>query len=573
MAKSIIICFKEEPKDNLQSFANSISSNLTPNNIDKIDPYLYIKDKIFSCTVNPTNSVRFNNGGVCLGVIEDYTEDLWIPETKIGDGTFALFRFNDEKLQLVCDYTASRTIWYTMTKDCFIASTSQRMMISYLGDLQFNNQAAKWMLSSGVIGPDQSWDCRISQVPANSSLLLCRKQWQIKTNNNCNHNICPEIKDIQTHTTNLQTALKDSITSDSIDYNEWTLALSGGLDSRSILYYLKDKKNLKSITWGINKAHSKKDTDAYIANILANECDLQHNYVLTDIRVDIFPQIFMRFLKAGEGRIDHMSAYLDGFELWRKLFLSKCGILRGYDAQGATTRIVKNKRQARLASSLVVTSDYKNSIIPYYLKIFESDIPELLNKNKTESLEQWRDRLWLSFRTPVLTAALDEIKVAYVEIFNPLLYKKIVRIIQVLPDELRNNKKLFRKIVDGMFPNIRYAKRDSIQDLDSILNIPEIKKYLIVELLKIKDSGILPAEFIKTLINSIETSAYQRALVRKIKIFYRSYCPKIIKTIIQSKLNYLALDNRRLALRVLIITSMHQLLENDAKRGKDSLEF
>lgn len=61
-------------------------------------------------------------------------------------------------------------------------------------------------------------------------------------------------------------------------------------------------------------------------------------------------------------------------------------------------------------------------------------------------MSDWRDRLWLQFRTPYVTAALDDIKTAYVEIVNPLLCREVVETVQRLPIVLRENKIVFRQI-------------------------------------------------------------------------------------------------------------------------------
>ncbi len=583
MAKSIVICFKNKPKEDLKLFADLISSQLTPDNIDESEPYIYIKDRIFSCTVNPSRSVRFDQGRTCLGLIEDFTDEQWKPKIPIGDGTFALFRFDAEYFEVVSDYVASRTIWYVHNEDYLIASTSQRMIITFLGDLRFNDTAVRWMLSAGLIGPGQSWDTRIKPLPGNSVLLLNRNEWKssIKYSDSHDehrelHEVDPIVKPVSWHKENFEEALKESMLYSNIDFSNWTLALSGGIDSRSILFYLKDKKDIKCITWGLSGARSSKDNDAYIASTLASICKFQHDYIETDIQESDFKNTLNRFLVAGEGRIDHLSGYMDGLQLWKKLCDSGFGILRGYDAQGATPRKVTNERQARFTTGLICGSDYKNSIIPDNLKVSENDIPQNLKKKTSESIEQYRDRLWLSFRTPVLTAALDEIKTAYVEILNPLLFKRIVKAFEILPDELRNDKFLFRTIIDETFPEIQYAKRDAVQDIGSILNNKEIKKYLKQELLEVKDSGVLSHDLVMTIVNSIEESAHQRLLIRKLRDFYRSYTPKLLKGLMKSyyhkNMNYIPMDTRRIALRALLVIKMNKMLSNDAKLGREILQ-
>lgn len=565
MAKSIIICSKNEIKRDLSKYTSYVRNSIEPENINCLKPYVYEEKKLYTCVVNPTSTVKTNMAGCCLGVVDDDREQLWEPNSNIPDGTFTLFRHDNNYVEVVSDYTATRTIWYVFSDEYFVASTSQRMIISFLGDFQLNNKAVRWMLSAGILGPENSWDVRINSLPGNSSIVLDRSTWTIEKNIYTGHQIKPINKSREWHKSNYENALNESLTLPGIDYSKWTLALSGGLDSRSIIYKLKDNDDKHSITWGVDGAQKEKNTDAYIANMIAKKCSYNHEYMSTNTESSDFVTTLNRFLIAGEGRVDHLSAYMDGLNLWSILHKSGRGIIRGYDAQGASTRVVTNERQARIASTMILSSDYKGMFIPENLRVTEKDIPESLKKGSQETLEEWRDRLWLSFRTPVVTAALDEIKVAYVEIFNPLLFRKIVKAIKLLPDSYRNNKNLFRDMVKKMFPEIPYAKRDSIEELESILNNDQIKAVLRSELLTRLDSNILPDEFVKAVADGIEKSSQRRSVLRILKKYYRSYVPMPVRNVIHKSVSYIPLDNRRIALRVLIVLRMHELLSNDAE--------
>jgi hypothetical protein len=461
MAKSVIVCFKNEVTKNLSKYIETIPELITPNNVKKNDPYVYQKRKMFGMVINPTSSIKTDKAGSCLGVVANFSNEHWIPRIKIEEGTYALLRHDEKYVELVSDFTSTRTIWYVHTEKYFIASTSQRMIIAFLGTFEFNIDAARWMLSAGVIGPGNSWDKRIKSVPCNSSILLDRSTWELKASINIDHNIVPLKKDLDWHKKNIEKALRESLLNSGIDYENWTLALSGGLDSRSIIFYL-EKENYKkrSITWGIDGAQGEKNTDAHIANLLADRCNYEHKYMATDQDPNDFSIILDRYLSAGEGRVDHLSAYMDGLNLWKELHDAGRGILRGYDAQGATTRVVRNERQARLASTLILSSDYKDLDLPQSLILTESDIPISLKRSSRESIEQWRDRLWLSFRTPVVTAALDEIKVAYVEIINPLLFRRIVDAIKLLPNKYRIIRKIFESLSIRWFLKFLSARED-----------------------------------------------------------------------------------------------------------------
>jgi asparagine synthetase B (glutamine-hydrolysing) len=54
------------------------------------------------------------------------------------DGAFAIIRSNDQTVQLVTDTLGQRTLWYVLTENFFIASTSQRAILLYLGGFELN---------------------------------------------------------------------------------------------------------------------------------------------------------------------------------------------------------------------------------------------------------------------------------------------------------------------------------------------------------------------------------------------------------------------------------------------------
>ncbi|MCH6545042.1 MAG: hypothetical protein IH796_03475, partial [Deltaproteobacteria bacterium] len=53
------------------------------------------------------------------------------------------------------------------------------------------------------------------------------------------------------------------------DYSKWVLTLSGGYDSRRLLYLLPNPENIKTITWGLESSLGKKGNDATIAHDVA----------------------------------------------------------------------------------------------------------------------------------------------------------------------------------------------------------------------------------------------------------------------------------------------------------------
>ncbi len=572
MAKGLIICLKRRSNLDFTRFFELVSSRIKPDNAAVSDSYIYQKDGLYTHIYNPTSTVQRKESSFCLGLVENASPIMFKPKTPRPDGTFALFRANDKYIEILSDYTASRTIWYYFTESFFIASTSQRMILHYLGDFSPNRETYSWALSTGTLGPGLSWDSRLKPLTASSTILLDRARWKVSVEKHSNLRFTSIPRTKNQHKFLLSNSIRDSIEALNICPSDWALALSGGMDSRCILYYLSKKPGLSTITWGLKESLERQDSDAVIARKLAERCNFPHKYAITDLDVAEFSTMFARFLIASEGRIDHLSGYMDGLKLWSDLSLAKRGIIRGSQAFGGG-RPVSNSFQARRASRFFITTDFTGNIIPKDFTLTNQNIPGPFLRKSGESLVQWRDRLWLEFRTPFLLAALDDIKTSYVEIINPLLCRRIVQTTQLLPGYLREGKNLFRGIVRNMFPEIPFATRDAIQHIDDVIHAKNVESYIKEKLYSESKSNILPAGFLLTIIenygkNSTKLLRSNRPrytpISRRIMDRLPSFIQKIVWWIVVRRQ---PMSIRRLALRALIIIEMNKLLNEDVIVG------
>jgi hypothetical protein len=106
-------------------------------------------------------------------------------------------------------------------------------------------------------------------------------------------------------------------------------------------------------------------------------CGLFHRYFTVQSGHISFETTLERFLQASEGRIDHLSGYLDGLSLWSEIAGTGRGVLRGYDAFGRKPP-VRNEYQVRRANELLIADDYHSAPIPAEFAVNASDIPEPL---------------------------------------------------------------------------------------------------------------------------------------------------------------------------------------------------
>ncbi|MDH4071282.1 MAG: hypothetical protein OEV30_12775, partial [Ignavibacteria bacterium] len=498
-------------------------------------------------------------------------DTLFVPGSERPEGTYALFRVTENEIEACTDFVALRTIWYYQSDDLFVASTSQRLIIAAIGDFKLNRKAVNWMLTSGTLGPGHSWDSRIQHLPANSTVHLNRKSWELDVNDKDRHMFFRETpRAHKEHKNLLKDAVRDSVNGLNVDPTQWTLALSGGMDSRSLLYHLKDKKGLNTITWGLRESMGQPYSDATISRDLAKICNFEHEYRELDLEMAKFSTILDRFLTAGEGRTDHIAGYLDGLKLWNDLSTRNRSIIRGYDAMGMSPP-ASTEYLARQASRLRVTSDFTGSMLPSEFSTSEEDIPDPWKRRADETPMQYRDRLWLEFRTPFLTAALDDIKVAYVEIINPLLHRMIVQVVQSLPNDVITHKAIWEEIISEMFPDVPLARSRSTQDVYDILDMPEGKAFLRENLKGAQGKAVFPDEFLQKFAANLEIRERKNKLVRIAKKTGWIMSVYDLVSKLRVRVPKIPLNHRRVALRAVIAIRMNEMLTRDAASGGSAL--
>ena len=283
MSKILYACFRENrPKEFSDNAINILSERLEPDNITFPSPKIIAGKSEVLAVFNPNDSLEIHEKSICHGIMVNPSSNWGEPLSPVPDGSYAIYRCTDSTLEIVTDIVASKSVWYYFDENIFISSSSQRAIIFFLQSFIFNSSVIPWMLSTGCIGPRHSWDKRIKLVPGNSTLILQRGTWEMKLNEEqCLFDAKNE--SLSSHQDKMLNILKNTVGCLDLDYSKWALPLSGGYDSRGILYLLKNIKGLKSITWGDKKAQYEKKNDAYVAKIVAKEMKIENDYYLTDI--------------------------------------------------------------------------------------------------------------------------------------------------------------------------------------------------------------------------------------------------------------------------------------------------
>lgn len=564
MSKAIYVCHRKSISPSDIKKIEKVCNLLAPDHLANSLPLIFSSEKIVYGVVNPISTILTKDTSVLLGALYEKKDDWFVPGKESPDGNYAIFRANNKILEVKTDSLSTRSIWYFFDSDIFIASTSQRAIIQFLGNFIFNEQIVPWVISTGSLGPLHNWDTRIKKIPADGAVVLDRDKWNIRTISNPVKFSLQEFSDKQQEKL-LEEKFEEVFSSLNIDWKRWAITLSGGYDSRAILLLFKKygntlRQKIQTLTWGEKNSLWDKESDGFIAAKLAKKVGTDHNYLSTELSEEPVETILNRFLENGEGRIDHLSGYLDGFLIWKNLSKNNFeGVIRGDEVFGYSKYY--NPLQVRKLMGLTICSEFDNLKKYPYITSLHQEIPEYLLQQPEETLSTWRDRLYQMYRVPFIISALSDLKLPYVEQINPFLSNKIVKITRKLPDHLRTDKFLFKKIMGNYKTGIPYAKRGSNGLMINILRQPEIVEIIKQELSSENAAEIFPQDFLDQVIKNLKTeNKLVKVKSKSIMEIARNSLPVNFKKFLSRKKTSLILDENTLGFRLFIICRMNKIL-------------
>lgn len=566
MAKALLICHRHPlPSTVSDDDLSWLMAGLFPEHITPRAPVIARANGLVSVVANPTGSGRREGASVALGVLE--ADPHWSrPRADVPDGCFALFRADDEHVELVADASASRTIWYAKTDDLFVASTSQRAVVAVLGDFCPNLEAAAWLLSSGSLGPGGGWDSRVERVPPGGRILLRRRSWRLDVS-------APQVSiaaaaglgDSRDLGRELEALVDDVAASLELDFSRWLVPLSGGVDSRGLLLALGRARGgfdgVRSITWGRRAALDESGNDARVARDLAERLGVEHDYFVVEATAEPRERFLERFLVAGEGRVDAMGGYVDGFAVWKRLYDAGVeGVIRGDEAFG--WKAVRSDADVLESVHLTTLEDVCGTRAARDLGLPSQHVPDALARRHDESLAAWRDRLYQQYRLPVMLAALTDLKTSYVEVVNPFLYARVLAFSRGLPDALRTDKRLWRGMVDAWSPDVPYATQVAVPAPRALTTDAEMLALMLDELGSARTAELFGAAAVGPIRSALEASARRAALSGLASD--RSRIGRLFRRAKRRLLGRLHVDSFALAFRMLIAARMCRMLTGDA---------
>lgn len=563
MSKLLYIVYRKPNKNSFdkdKKLLEIIEKRIIPDNIVPNKVKLVETDNSLCGLFNPVSTIPIKDSSICLG----YSPDIsWSEFDKRGDsieGSFAIIRNSESSLQIVSDMFASRTMWWYMNDDVFLASTSQRAIVMYLGTFSFDDNVIPWMLSSGTLGPGFSYDKKIKMLKPNTIISFNKKEWVLKIDTK-EIKLENKYKTTKQAKKKLHESLEKTFEKLNLDTSKFVLPLSGGYDSRGILLLLKSKTGLKTITWGTKESREIKENDAFIAKQLANKYNVENIFFESFVSVISINEVLNRYLICSEGRIDNIGGYLDGMEMWKSFFEKGYEtIIRGEEFLGLYN--VKNIYEARINEGLSYLSDYYNID-----KNIISKLPkQCINYKETKNAYLYKGILAVNNEHPIIFGALNDIKLAYTEVFSPLLSCSIINTIKEMYDEkIVGDKKIFKQIVDKLCPAIPIAKQGANKPLEEIFITQEMRE----EFFKTFEFAITNQTIDEDLVRYTKSKInLKRKIAKKMtspKGILKKILPRFIIEIVKLAVNKKEMDWNIFAFRLYIIVRMKELFEEDSK--------
>jgi len=532
-------------------------------------------DGCLACRINASESLPTHGLSTCLGRLVAPADSWYKPETSVPDGSYGIVRVSSETIELVADTTASRTIYYRLFDDLFVVSTSQRAIAHFADDFIPDETSIAWMVSSGTLGPRQAWDARTEHVPPGGMVRLDRSTWKLRVTKPTIQSLFNTNNDVvKLNCKNLNRSINNTLKNIDIEAQNWALALSGGMDSRGLIQNLHNRPELAAVTWGTADAINDPNSDAVRARELADAYEIPHEYYELPQHPSDIATVFDRFVTAGEGRIDHISGYLDKFDTFETLSNDYVGIIRGNNPFGWSKVISSIEVRWLVGGQLI--SDYDTLASLSIPGKDEQCWPSEFEQTDDESLPMWRDRLKLTYRLAKIQSALSSLKTPYIEEINPFLSREIVQTVCTLPDELRTEKRLYHDYVQNQGPSFPVATQSANPDAEQLLASEESRNFLRSRLDTEQARSVLGHELIDHALDELYADSGPKnktgdgSLVNKIKRQVGTRLPQSVIRHIEANTSIerpsVSISGPRLSFRLYIVTTMVDKMERDTNQ-------
>jgi hypothetical protein len=582
LAKIVLVCLRNpsaEASARVQHALQGFLDSLCPDNLVPADPIVTSDGHGLHLGVfNPAEPAAIHDCSAYVGWLKYAARTWWLPGGPAPTGSFALLRAGASSVEALTDFAASRTVWIAHTDEVFIASTSQRAVPLFLGSFETNPHAIAWMLSAGTLGPSSGWDRRARPLAPGGSARLDRARWTLTFREPPIKFRAEAVAD-QVHAERLRRALTGTLEDLRLDWSRWVLPLSGGFDSRAILLLMKERRGLRTVTWGRREAIDLPGNDAHVARRVAAAVGVEHRYYSTDLSGEPVERLLDRYLIAGDGRTAGFLPYMDGFETWRSLYAGGVrGVIRGDHGFGpGPAPPFAGETDVLHFNSMPRWRDHAGlpPLAQFGLpELDEQPWPESFDRLESESLADWRDRLYQAYRIPCYHAGQSDLKATYVEIASPLFVREIVELTRTHPEHLRNGKRLFTEVVAPHDVPVAYAVDSALVPPRSLMANRPFAELLCDELGSLRFRNAFTGEFADFLLASFSAPRPQapiRGLLEAPRRHLRRLVPAHVRSRLRKAPKRKSLDLNWVALRAYIASRMLERMSDDARVGRGPL--
>jgi len=514
------------------------------------------------CLTGPAGAGGIAGLSAHLGAFAGAWPEWHRPGTPVPEGSFALVRGDGGTAEICTDFAGTRTLWYAFDQRVLFVSTSQRALVCLLRSLSLNRPGFAWFLSSGTLGPVDSWDQRIRRIPADSRLVLDRQRWSVELHTAPVAFQARAIGEAAAREELLR-LLKRALNGYPFQAPQWILPLSGGYDSRFMLALLHDHGfRPRTVTWGLASSRTQRGNDAFVARQLAEHYGLANDYFVTERSGAPPAEVVDTFMAAHGGTTDGLFPYLDGLQLWSGFTRDGvAGIIRGDEGFGTRPRPEEHHRYAQ---GLVLLRDFLDEGTAEAISDGRQQLPESFRRQGGESVQTYGDRLVHAFFIPVDLASLNDVKAPFLEIANPMLCRSVLEFIRQLPDPMRAGRALYERMARAICPAIPIAKIAADDSRSGFLGHASYVQWMAEELQGGFAERMLPQGFRATLAASLHSGVASLSGYHSTRAVLKRIIPKPLVVALRSWSAPVPPEIRLLAYRAALASRLSRILEADA---------
>jgi hypothetical protein len=575
LSKYIIVKYKSGALSHNQFGLEQVLFNIAPTNIESkvVVTKSKLTDHLYIGVLNPIN-IFDEKGKVTIG--QTGFNKTVLKNELLPDGSYAEVLYNENEISFYCDRFESQTLWYYYDDEKLIISNSQRAIISIKKSFFINKKAISWFLSSGSLGYINAWDSQITKVLNSFKYTFVFSEWKIQKAKakyfiqDLNFVSEKEFDNIFVKITkeNFLNAAKNTSISSVL------LPLSGGNDSR-LLHSISIKENdlseVKLINWGtVNKSNF---NDKVAALKIARHYDSEIIDAILPHSVSDLDSLFEIFVQNSDCRIDQFNAYSDHFNIFKKLFEDNNKIIVRGDIP-FTEGIDLNNEMSRAHIGILSFKDYTNHKqydLNDWTVIQENDSLDI-SKRPGESLIEWRDRLYIDYRIPIVISAFNDIVNAYIETRLPMMSYSHYSLYNKLNNKQKGSKKHIVRLSKQLDKtNIPFNALPSIPSINELLysskNIEYLTKYIEKMENNLFSSDLLFQ--VKNELNKLNIFENNKknklSLKQHLKNVLAEKLPDNLKAYLKSKIKR-TLDPLTLAYRIVLIDKVNRKFTSDSKQ-------